>query len=155
MAAKHFGEFELLDYSESRASTRVYFGPLTALNLAGFLTQFGNLRTAIDAITLGTISRERWVGDSDTLSNIPPNDPNAQRELFWLVSYEDANSGRKYTLQIPAPDTAKLIPGTDEADYADTDIAAYITAFQAIGRSPVDPEAGVLVLGIQLRGRKR
>jgi hypothetical protein len=153
--SKHFGDIELLDYSESRASTRFHFGAITALNIAGFLTQFGALRDAIDSITLGTISKERWIGDSTILSNIPPNDPNAQIELVWAVYWDitDGGSKRLRKMCFACPDSSKLIPGTDRADTTDTDIAAFITAFEALVIDPIDDEAPAVVSRIMLEGR--
>lgn len=151
---KHFGEFEILDYSEARASTRFYMGAITAVSLPGFLTQFGALRTALDNVILGTVSREQWVGDQSALSNIPPSNTNAQIELRWWVFFEDECNGYPAHITVPTPNADLLIPGTDEADYSNTYIAAFITAFEAIAVHPVFPDCGVFVTNIYLRGRK-
>lgn len=149
----HFGTFTILDYSEEKSTTRFNFGAVTAINIAGFLTAFGNMRTAITNIILGTVQKESWTGDSTVLSNTPPAATEAQIELKWLVTYEGDTSKKKYRAEIPTPDTAKLIPGTDQADLADTDIAAYVTAFESIGRTPDDDTETISVLGINLVGR--
>jgi len=149
----HNGTFTVLDYSEEKSTTSFNFGAITALTIAGFLTQFGNLRTAVGNIILGTIAREQWVGDNTLLSNTPPSDAQAQVELKWLVSYEGATTHKKFRVEIPTPDASKLIPGTDKADLTDTDIAAYVTAFEAIAKSPDDDTEGVNVLDITLVGR--
>src|SRR4026209_1825804 len=121
-ANEHYGTFTILDYSEEKSPTRFSFGGVTALNIAGFLTQFGNLRTAVQGIIKGVIQKEKWVGDDNVLSNVPPSDDTAQVELKWLVSYEGATTKKKYRYEIATPDTSKLIPGTDQADLTDTDI---------------------------------
>ena len=141
MAGGHFGEFVLLDYSEKTSTMRFNFGAITAVSIGGFLTQFGALRTALDGITLGTIQKERWVGDSTVLDNTPPNNFNAVRELAWLVEYEGETDSRGlHTCRIATPDTDKTYPGRDIADYTDPDIEAFITAFEAL---VVDPITGV------------
>lgn len=154
MAAKHYGEFELLDYSESKSSTRFFFGAITALNIAGFITQFGALRNALDGITLGTISRERWVGDSSVLSNLPPLDSLAQVELVWLIHYEDTVQGYDFDVSLATADPSKVVPGTDQADYTDPDIATFITAFETLVHDPVF-DSPVTVEHMFLAGRRR
>lgn len=151
--AEHIGTFTVLDYSEETSRTSFNFGAVTAVSIAGFLTQFGNLRTALQNVILGTVQKEQWVGDSTVLDNTPPTEPAAQVELKWLVQYEGATTNKKFRVELPTPDTSKLIPGTDKADLTDTDIAAYITAFEAIGRSPDDDEETINVLDITLVGR--
>ena len=153
MASKYFGTFTILDASEEKSPTSFSFGGVTALNIAGFLTEFGNLRTAVGAIIKGVISKEKWVGDDTVLSNTPPTDSTAQIELKWLVTYEGATTKKKFHYEIPTPDTDKLIPGTDKADMTDTDIAAYITAAEALCKSPDDDTEGINVLDINLVGR--
>lgn len=153
MAAKHYGTFTILDYSEEKSPVSFSFGGVTALNIAGFLTQFGALRTALTSIITGVVQKEKWVGDDTVLSNTPPTDQNAQIELKWLLTYEGATTKKKFRQEIPTPDTTKLVPGTDIADMTDTDIAAYVTAFETIAKSPDDDAEGVNVLDMRLVGR--
>jgi hypothetical protein len=151
--AKHYGDFELIDFSEARASTRFHFGAITPVSLPGFLVQFGALRTALGDVVLGTIAREQWLGDKAILSNIPPSNPAAHRELAWLVRLEDLVGGGYYTLTIPTADPALCIPGTDNADFTDTAIAAFITALEDIYVPPDNPAGEVVVIDMILIGR--
>jgi hypothetical protein len=155
MAAKHYGTFSILDYSEETSSWAFNFGAITAISLPGFLTNFGALRTSLGNIITGTIKKEAWVGDSTVLSNVPPVDSNAQVELKFLLSYEGDTSKKVFHSEIPTPDTSKLIPGTDEVDLTDTDIADFVTDFETIGRTPDDDTETVTVLGMHLVGRNR
>jgi hypothetical protein len=135
---------------------KFYMGGITALSLPGFLTQFGALRTAIDNLTLGTLFKEIWTGDSTVLSNIAPTDPNAQRELAYEVSMVDGDDGggRVYTFTIACADTSKLIPGTDKVDLTDMEVAEFITAYETIATLPNDPESSVEIIGIRIIGRR-
>lgn len=153
MAAKHYGTFTVLDYSEEKSPVSFSFGGVTAINIAGFLTEFGNLRTALTNIILGTVQKEKWVGDDTVLSNTPPASQNAQIELKWLLTYEGATTKKKFRQEIPTPDTSKLVPGTDLADMTDPDVAAYVTAFETIAKSPDNDTEGVNVLDMRLVGR--
>lgn len=155
MASRHYGEFEILDYSAERSSFSFNFGAITALSLPGFLTQFGALRTALDAITIGTLSKEKWVGDETFLSNVAPLVTTAQREIYWRVYYGGTEGSRRlHHTDIACPDASLLIAGTDRADLAAPDMAAFVTAFEAIAIDPDDEEAGAIVAYIEFRGRR-
>lgn len=150
----HYSVFTQLDYSGEKSLTRIYNGAITAVSIAGFLTEFGQMKDAINAITLGTMAQEMWVGDNTDLSNVLPTNVFAQRELKWLVVYEDDTSKNVYTLTLPCADpTGRLIAGTDLADLAQTEVAAFVTRFESFARSPESDVNTVTVLRIQLVGR--
>lgn len=150
----HYGTFTFLDYSGEKSTVQFYNGAITAVSLAGYLTNFGALRTAIDGITLGTIHKEKWVGDDTLLSNANPTNAFAQRELKWLVRYRGNSSQKVYTLEIPTADpTGRLLPDSDFADLDETATAAFVSAFETIARAPDDDNENVTVLSIQLVGR--
>lgn len=153
MAAEHYGTFTIQDYSEEKSTFRFNFGAITAVSLPGFLTNFGALRAALGNIILGTIQKEAWVGDSTVLNNTPPASPNAQVELKFLVTYEGDTTKKKFRHEIPTPDTSKVIAGTDIVDLTDPEVAAYVTAFETIGRSPDNDQETVTVLDMRLVGR--
>lgn len=151
--AQHYGNATILDYSEETSTTKVNFGAVTAVSIAGFLADFGDWKNALGNIILGTLSKDRWVGDSTNVSNTPPASPSAQIELKWLVSYEGDTSKKKFRQEIPTADPSKTIAGTDKADLTDVDIAAYVTAFETLARSPDDDTETVSVLDMTLVGR--
>lgn len=154
MATSHYNTITLIDYSKEKSSVTVLNGSITALTIAAFLTQFGTLKTATEGITKGVIVGSSWVGDKDTLAAAPPLDVFAQRELKWLVRYENVVSHKVYTLEIPTADpTDRLLPESDKADLTDAAIIAWVDAFEAIGRSPENDVDGVAVLDITLVGR--
>lgn len=154
MATVHYNTLTLNDYSGEQSSFQVYNGSVTALTIATYLDQLGNLREATEAITKGNVTKQTWVGDAEQFAAATPTDVFAQRELKWLVSYENAVSHKKYTLEIPTADpTGRLIAASDKANLAQTEVAAWITAFEAIGRSPENDVDGVNVLSMTLVGR--
>src|SRR5574338_969571 len=81
--------FSLLDYSREKSSFSITTGDVTAVSLPGLLTEVGELRSAIDGITLGTVSDEALRAFNTNLSNATPSSPLAQVETCWLVTYED------------------------------------------------------------------
>lgn len=154
MATSHYNTITLLDYSGEKSTMTVLNGSVSALTIAAYLTQLGTLKAATEGITKGVIAGSSWVGDKDILAAAPPTDVFAQRELKWLVRYRNVVSNKIYTLEIPTADpTDRLLPQSDKADLADTEIAAWVTAFEAIARSPENDIDGVEVLDITLVGR--
>lgn len=152
--AVHKSNFTFLDYSNEKSVVSMYNGQITAASIAGFLTAFGGMRTALEGITLGVVHQEAWVGDQTLLSNDPPTNVFAQRELKWLVTYRGDTSNKIFNLTIPTADpTGRLVAGTDLANLANTEMAAFVTAFEAFAKTPDDDTEGVEVLEIRLIGR--
>lgn len=153
----HYGEFALMDYSESVASFRVYFGAITAVSLPGFITQFGALRSALDGITLGTIKSERWVGDEVVLNNIPPSDSMAQNKLKWLVHLENLTGGNRFTFTVPTPDLSLATVNQYGEQFANLDapeIQAFITAVENLVADPVYGHEDCVVTEMEIIGRR-
>lgn len=153
-----YGGFSILDYDGERSNTSFYTGSITAVSLPGTLTQFGDLRTAIDGIILGTISTETLKVFDTKVSNTLPTNKAAQRESKWLVVYEDnlpffddpvnaiPNEGFKkvFTFEIPTADLSLLQEGTDRMNISSGAGATFVTAFEAIARSPYGGTVNVL-----------
>lgn len=156
-----YGSFTLIDHNREKSTVQFYTGNVTATSLPGLLTQFGALRTAIEGITLGVVAQESLKVFDTKLANVPPTDENAQRERKWLVTYEDTtaffddpvnaipNEGYRkvFTFEIPTAElVGRLLPNSDEADLADANIASFVSAFEAVARSPYGGAVNVLSL---------
>lgn len=132
-------QYTLKDWSNENSNVTVHVGDITAVSLPGFLTEFGDLRDAIDAITLGTVHKERWVGDDTLISSALPGSEEAQREKKWLVTYTGDTLGRVYQIEIPtALLTGHLVAGSDLANMASANMIAFVAAFEQIARAPDD-----------------
>lgn len=149
----HYGTVSVRDYSDETSVTRLNFGAVTAVSIAGLLTQWGAWRTALSNIVLGVLGKETLVMDSTTLSNEAPTDSNAQVELKFMFTYEGDTSKKKFRFEVPTPDTSKVIPGSDMVDMTDSDIAAFVTATEALGRSPDSDLETITVVDARLVGR--
>jgi len=142
-----------LDYSDEKASSGVHVGNVTAVSLPGLLTQIASYITAIDAITIGTITYDSLQAYRTARGVDLPTDVDAQRERAWRVFYQDdlpffddpvnaipnAGFGKQFHFDIPTAHfgLAAVFPiNSDEADLTQTQIAAFITAFEAMARSP-------------------
>lgn len=148
-------QFTVLDVSEEKSLHEFYNGAITAASLPGFLVDFGAYRTALDAIILGTIQQEAWIGDRTVLSNVPPVSNFAQRELKLLVRYIGDISSKIFRMEIPTPDLASItLTSNDFVLLADVGImAAWVTAFETLARTPDDNTETVTVLTAQVVGR--
>lgn len=134
---EHFSNLALREWSGKTGSFSIYHGPITAVTLAGFLTQWGALKTAIDTVTNGVLAKEQITMDNTILSALFPASQFAQRGNKWLVHYVNTVSGNPYELTIPTADpTGRLNATSDKANMANADIVALTNAIEAIGRSP-------------------
>lgn len=144
--------FQFLDTKGKSGSTNLQTGAVTAVSLPGLLTQIGTLRTALGGIVVGNISQESLYVFRTPLTNAWPSDVNARRERTWIVHYEDVTQffdpptnaipnegfGRNFSISIPTADFSgtHMQANSDLADLTDADMAAFVTAFEAIARSP-------------------
>lgn len=157
------------DRSGELSNVGFKLGPVTAVTLPGHLTATGTLRDAIDDITLGVIAKDEMKVYSNQLDASTPASPWANRETKFLVRYKDVTAffdpgtnsipnegfGRTHNVEIPCPDLALtnlLLPNSDFVNLAQTEIAAFITAFEAEVLSPSN--GAVEVQSIELVGRR-
>ena len=154
------GSFTLIDYNREKSTVNFNIAAITAASLPGTLTQFGALRTAIEAITLGPVSDEALYVNRTKITNVPAIDPSAQRERKWLVQYEDVtqffddpvnaipNAGYKklFNVELATADLTgnRLLPNSDEADLTEDSIAAFIGAFETLVKSPYGGDINIV-----------
>lgn len=116
-----FYGLSIRDSSNELGKTEFNIGDLTAISLAGALTQMGALKSAIDAVTVGTVAAERW-GDNDVVSNAVPASGLAQRGVKWNVLIEDNTTHLKTTNYIPTADLSQLPDAPGGGKLEDLDI---------------------------------
>lgn len=157
----HIASLGYRDATKEIGTFEIAVGAITAVSIGGFLTQFGAFQTATDNITLGVRARQSWVGDRTTVSNLTPTDPSAQRESKLFVRYMDDVTQAEFHISIPTVDYSKLVflPEAKDAvafaaaNGAHADIIAWVTAFEALGRSPDSDQNTVTVTGMRFVGR--
>lgn len=109
-----FVRTQLQDYSGEKQSVSLTVGPITALTLAGLLTQIGTWNTALDAVTLGEITQEAF-GVVDQVSNAKPASKAAQVETRLLVGFINGVTGEPSSFVIPTVDYTAFNYGTGAA----------------------------------------
>lgn len=128
---------------------------ISTLTAANFVAVTGAVSTLLSAtldITRGGQAASK-VEASATQSNVNITDPLSQRENKWLVRYHDAD-GAKFSLEIPCADLSLLTDGTEFAPLDSDVMSAWVTAFEAVAKSPDDPTLAVTVDSVQFVGRR-
>lgn len=150
----HYTTWGLRDYSKEVTSFAINHGAITALSIGGFLTAVGDMRAAVDAITLGVMAKESITMDSSVLSQAAPTNVFAQRELAWRVSYSGNSSNKLFQVTIGTADpTGRLVDDTDLADLTEANMAEFVSSFNAFARSPDSDTENVTIQEIRLVGR--
>jgi len=121
MAGSFYG-ISMRDSSNEIGKTEFNIGDLTAVSLAGALTEMGALKTAIEAVTLGVVASERW-GDADIVSNSRPTSGLAQRGVRWNVLIEDNTTHLKTTNYVPTADLTLLPDAPGGGKLEDLDLS--------------------------------
>lgn len=148
---------QYLDYSGEVKSVRGYAGEITAVSLPGFLTAFGALQTALDAVTLGTRSKQSW-GEETVVSNTRPSDKDAQIETELLVRVRGATSEAPWSFRIPTVDYTAFNyaspPAGDQVIIsgagATAATTALVSAIEALLKMPDDETEAVVVVGMEV-----
>lgn len=127
-------ELGLIDFTSEKTSTRFHIGDITAVSLPGALAQMGDVRTAIEAVTLGVVRTSAY-GDIDTISGVAPNSPLAQRGVKWTVILQDTVTGYSSPIHIGTADLSLLSDGSDDLDISAGPGLALKNAIQTLARS--------------------
>lgn len=109
--------------------------PINNLTGANYATNIGlvtALQNALINIIIGNVASRAVAAEQTNINDTPVANGFAQRESKALVHYRGNTSNVLMRAEIPTPDLAKLIPETDLFDLTDTDMAAFVTAFEAI-----------------------
>lgn len=151
----HYGVMSIRDYSKELSRFTTFYTGITAANIGDILSQWGTLKTATGNIILGEIASEQLVLDNTKISAAVPSSPFAQRELKILVNYVGNTSQKPFSVEIPTPDLAALtLNNTDEVVLADGGVmAAWVTAFETLAKSPDSDTETVTVTSAFVKGR--
>jgi hypothetical protein len=136
-----------------KSSWSFWISTLTAGNFVAQTGLVSALFTAVLDITLGAQAATK-VQAVATQSAVVVTNPVADRENKWLVRYHDT-AGTKFSLEIPTADLSLRTLGTEFLDLVTAGpIKDFVTAFEAVVKSPDDPTLTVTVDSIQSVGRR-
>lgn len=157
MATIHYTVTTFRDKDGEKSTFQLPNGAITVGSIAGFLAEYGTLKTALDAMTLGVLAADQWVGDKTNISDTVPSDNFAQRELKLKFSMDGSGDGGIFHRTMPTPDLdlVTIIPNTGGAIdiTVGTEMIALVTAIEAIGRHPDDDTQTVTVTKCEVVGR--
>lgn len=158
MPAQHYTNTTFLDHSGEKTTFNLPNKAITVASLPGFLTQYGALKTALDDMTLGTLSEDQWVGDKTQISEARPTSKFAQREIkLELLMNDTAGNQEPFRRSFGTVDLDKLtfpVGAGDNVDItAGAEMQALVAAIEALGAHPDDAAADIVVLGAKFIGR--
>ena len=139
--------FTYIGFSAEKSSVGIPVPDLDATNVesytdGGLSTAFDALVAAVDGLTLMNRTGHTATAQTDSIAEVIPASPNAQREIGLLMLMSDPN-GHKSRMVIPGVDLSLVAQaGTDVVDLAVTEVAALVTALQTYA---VDPITGLAV----------
>lgn len=146
------------DYSgELQSIPNLFANEITAVSIAGFITQFGELQTALNAVTLGVLAKTSW-GEQTVVSNDRAATKDAQVESEMIVNLRGETTEAPFSFRIPTIDYTAFNyadpPAGDTvilsgagATAATTDLVAKI---EALLSTPWDEAEGVEVMGMRV-----
>jgi len=139
--------FKIRDFSDEYSTVRIPIADFAAdgSDYQARMTQVGSLQAAIAAVTAGTIAPRTVPAERGIVNDTRPASPFAQRELKWLIQYQDDVSGKHYTLSIPAPALELMSDGGD--DVADiVGITAWSTLVTWLEANMTSPEGNSITV---------
>lgn len=145
------------DYGGETQAIRLYSNEITALSIAGFLTDFGGLQTALDAVTLGVRAKQSW-GEETIVSNERAASKNAQIESEMLVRCRGATSEAPFSFRIPTVDYTAFNyadpPAGDSVIIsgagATAATIALVDAIELVAKMPDDETEALVVVGMEV-----
>lgn len=150
--------FTWIGASAERSSAVFYLPAINAGNFdavtgEGAAENVGEIKSAIDDITLMNNVKRSVVAVEYTDAPTLPSNQFAQRELKLLVTYVDNTTAKTYRVSIPGPDLSLIAQaGTDVVDHTSNVLAAaLVTALETYAVSP-DGNA-ITVIGMRIVGR--
>lgn len=126
---------QMIDFDRQK---RQFSVPITETSAANHDTLKGDviaLQLAIAGISKCNIPYYDFVADRQIVSPVPPSDQQAQINIQWKVTYVDDVTADVETMRIPGADlslTDVLQPASNLADLAQTEMAAFVTAFEDV-----------------------
>lgn len=139
-----------IDNSAEKTRTQLYFARpdnLTIVGITDMESDMDTVRLAMDTLTLLNETRLTYEMVAHTANPVPPASVLAQREGGIRFTYSDSVTGKLYRFDLPGVDqSAYRTSGTDDVDLTQTDIATFVSAFNAHCVSP-DGNAVTIVSG--------
>jgi len=142
------------DYGGEKSTVSYNIATLAVGNIATVTGLVDTLNAAIEAVSVGLNVKEAVLASETGSGTGKSTDPTAQRELKWLVAYQDDVTLKGYQMEIPCP---LLTANTLDANSANGALMSdalwtdFVAAFEAVVKSPTS--GAVTVQSVRLVGR--
>lgn len=138
------------DYDSEGSSVGFHVAEPT--DLGAWTSALEALRDAVEAVSLCQLGKETLIADVRMVSKAPAIDPEAQRELKWLVRGYDLVTFAPWSAEIPGADVNLLDPNNRAyMDPTSAEYAALVTQIEATALTIAGN--GIVVENIALVGR--
>jgi hypothetical protein len=134
MAGKLKLIFEDYDFEKSVCEFRC--ATLDESNVAAQTALADTLQTAVAGITLGNIRQDELFASVTPYSNVGSDQPDAQREMRWLVVAEDETTFKKHRISLPTAELDFLAVNSKHVDETEAAWIAFKAAFEALVVAP-------------------
>jgi len=138
--------FATHDYDSEPSSFQINVADVTAANHDALVTAIGALRLATTALMQSGGVEKTMINEATYNTPVVATDPFAQREIKWQVVVVEATTGRKFaSIEIPMANLADFLLGGSPyivkggvvvGDDTGTEISDWITAYEAVAKSP-------------------
>jgi hypothetical protein len=149
------GRFTFADYSDEKSTVEFTYDQATAANFDAIVGHISGALNALEDLTLGNVNKTTFVAQVNDVDLGPAGTPSAQRELKWLLEFQDSVTGGRFQREVPTADIVTaglLIPNSDVADLTATEWVALKTALDGNIRSNTTGNTATLT-GARLVGR--
>lgn len=147
--------YTIVDISNEKSIHSLYTEEVDETTWVAHQTAESDYRTALNNLIVGGLQKHVFDAEIDMINGSASSNF-AERESKLLIRYIGSTSADKFTLEIACPDLDNLtrIDGGDKFVLADGGILeAWVTAFEALARSPNNPVEAVIVQSAQSVGR--
>lgn len=149
------GSFHFSDYSDEKSTVTFTYEQATAGNFDAIVGHIAGALNALQDLTLGNINKTTFVAQVNNVDLGPAGTPSAQRELKWLLEFEDNVTGGRFQREVPTADIVAaglLITNSDVADFTAAEWVALKTALDGNVRNNTTGNTATLT-GARLVGR--
>lgn len=157
MTAQHYTVTTFRDKDGEESTFQLPNQAITTGNIVAFLADYGQLKVDLDALTLGVLAKDQWVGDRTIISTAVPSANFAQREIKLKFTMIGDSGGPEFHRTLPTPDLdlVTIIPDTGGTIdiTAGTELPAAISSIELLGRHPDNSSETVTVTRVEMVGR--
>lgn len=120
------------DYANEASTVQVHTTEMSAANFDAEVAENDDILAALNGVSLGNNIKSAQTAIINRDNPTPAADPNAQRELKWLVRGYDVVTYQAWSIEVPCADLSLLDPNNiDRMDPTAPEYTALVSALEA------------------------